>query len=105
MIDAKQVAARLNTSLSTSDVSHVTMPTMGMFASHFASIACPPSCEWFDESYGDLVRSVVDLSLRDVTSVQCDWDEHGPDMRAFVQRMVAEQDRHEGNMDEVTCNL
>ena len=100
-IDAEHIAKRLldvSTSSSTS-------PSLDTFADHFRSIACPPSCTWFNDSFRDLVTSVVNLSLRDVDNVKCDWSLDGSDLRAFVQSMITEVDRAQWGMhiDSQVC--
>ena len=82
-----------------------TCPSLDAFAKHFRSTACPPTCTWFDDSFRDLVTSVVNLSLRDVNDVQCDWSLDGSDMRALVQSTIAESNRYrlDKSVDSSTC--
>ena len=82
-----------------------TYPSIDAFANHFRSIACPPTCTWFDDSFRDLVTSVVNLSIRGIDNAQCDWSLDGSDMRAFVQSMISETDRYRVDMqiDTTTC--
>ena len=102
VIDAKYIAEQLNKLTNTSSVAC----SLSAFEHHFRSIACPPTCTWFDNSFRDLVSSVVNLSLRDATSVQCDWDLNGSDLRAYVQSMLAEKDRGgKGDIDSVLHSL
>ena len=99
-IDAEHIAKRL---LETSPASSSsTSPSLDAFAEHFQSIACPPSCTWFNDSFRDLVTSVVKLALHDMDNIQCDWSIDGSDLRAFVQCMITEVDRSRVGMHIVS---
>lgn len=102
-IDADHIAKQL-LDVSASN-STITCPSIDAFANHFRSIACPPTCTWFDDSFRDLVTAVVNLSIRDVDNVQCDWSLDGSDMRAFVQSVLSETDRYrvDIHLDPTTC--
>ena len=50
-IDAEHIAKQL-LEVSASSVS--TSPSIDAFADHFRSIACPPTCSWFNDSSRDL---------------------------------------------------
>ena len=77
-----------------------TTPSIKEFAEHFARIAVPPTCPWFNDGWLEVVEAVVRQSLKDTSGLTepVDDAEHAPAMSmSRDERMEGAQNAERAN--------